>query len=478
MASPCRIPGPVLRGCNSQACGRDTLPDEAQCSASTCSRSADRSAPTSGCERPHQQFHQFSRRQDRWQSVSSPPPSLLGRSSFPGRKVPTHIKGTCRGTGPNMWFHHHSVDANSCRLRPSAVQAKSSSSSYTSSPTSTAAADNPTIPSQIPLFEEADLDHPAWAGRTFSRATNIALALSPIFHAVRDAARGYFMRFAEESGIPWRELVSSLEQSTVYDEMDLVENKSITYPEYYLKPFHGYKESNLCWKAAFEIEPANLMVAKRAFKTVMPTTSPIECEELQKRYWILAVKNHLDRYGPKGPVTDILDIGCSIGLSANALADAFPDAQVTGLDASPHFLAVASYRQKQAAQAGKARSKPIRWMHALAEDSGLPSRSFDIVSLSYVVHELPLHIKQSIFSEARRLLRPGGTIAIIDISPKSKHYHQIPLPIAVLIKSMEPFLDEHFLFDCKSELQKAGFTNVESVLTNPRHATTTATAAA
>ena len=44
---------------------------------------------------------------------------------------------------------------------------------------------------------------------------------------------------------------------------------------------------------------------------------------------------------------DILDIGCSAGISTRALAEAFPEAaSVAGLDLSPHFLAVAEFRER------------------------------------------------------------------------------------------------------------------------------------
>lgn len=52
-----------------------------------------------------------------------------------------------------------------------------------------------------------------------------------------------------------------------------------------------------------------------------------------------------------------------------------------GLDLSPYFLSVAQYKEKKKA----ARIKPIRWIHANGECTGLPSKSFDLVSLAYVV---------------------------------------------------------------------------------------------
>lgn len=47
------------------------------------------------------------------------------------------------------------------------------------------------------------------------------------------------------------------------------------------------------------------------------------------------------------PVRDIVDLGCATGLSSLALAKEFPEASVTGIDASPHFLAVGRYEQQQ-----------------------------------------------------------------------------------------------------------------------------------
>lgn len=46
------------------------------------------------------------------------------------------------------------------------------------------------------------------------------------------------------------------------------------------------------------------------------------------------------------PVRNILDVGCSVGVSARVFARRYPEARVTGLDASPHFLAVAEYQER------------------------------------------------------------------------------------------------------------------------------------
>lgn len=52
-----------------------------------------------------------------------------------------------------------------------------------------------------------------------------------------------------------------------------------------------------------------------------------------------------------------------------------------GLDLSPYFLAVAKFKELKSSP----RKNPISWKHAKGEDTSLPSQSFDIVSISYVV---------------------------------------------------------------------------------------------
>ena len=45
------------------------------------------------------------------------------------------------------------------------------------------------------------------------------------------------------------------------------------YPDYYLKPFHGYNEGNMLWRAAYEAESATLSIAAGYWDKVDPITS-------------------------------------------------------------------------------------------------------------------------------------------------------------------------------------------------------------
>jgi ubiquinone/menaquinone biosynthesis C-methylase UbiE len=52
------------------------------------------------------------------------------------------------------------------------------------------------------------------------------------------------------------------------------------------------------------------------------------------------------------------------------------------------------------------------------EDTHLPAASFDLVTASFVIHELPPPAICALIAEARRLLRPGGVLLLADNNPR------------------------------------------------------------
>lgn len=86
-------------------------------------------------------------------------------------------------------------------------------------------------------------------------------------------------------------------------------------------------------------------------------------------------------------------------------------------------------------------------------------------------HELPQLATQQIFQEARRLLRPGGHLAIMEMNPKSEVYAKMPPYVLTLLKSTEPYLDEYFTLDIEQALVEAGFAPPTITCNSPRHRT-------
>ena len=108
------------------------------------------------------------------------------------------------------------------------------------------------------------------------------------------------------------------------------------------------------------------------------------------------------------PGDQVLDIGCGGGYLARLLAAAVtPGGRVAGLD--PSTPAIGYARRRAPASCSFA--------VGVAQDLGLPDRSFDVVTSTLAVHHLPEAARPAAFGEMCRVLRPGGTLLVADFRP-------------------------------------------------------------
>lgn len=286
---------------------------------------------------------------------------------------------------------------------------------------------------------------------------NGVLSIKPLANLAKRQARNMMIKRAEKIGVPWRQRVQELRTHDWESYFAEVQNPQLNYPDYYLRPFHAYDEGNLTWDAAFEQKVA----AYTVHASIWPGAGANGDPRLRQSYHDI-LKEQIT-IQPQ----DILDLACSVGLSTFALQQVYPQANLTGLDLSPYFLAVAQYTSRQ-------ENLKINWRHATAESTGLPDASFDLVSAFLLFHELPQKAAREILCEARRLLRPGGYLTIMDMNPKSEVYAKMPPYILTLLKSTEPYLDEYFTLDLEQELVDAGFHSPTITPNSPRHRTVVA----
>ncbi len=280
-----------------------------------------------------------------------------------------------------------------------------------------------------------------------------ALGIKPLWAVAKHQARRMMIQRAERLGIPWREQVAAYGQLDWDPLWREVNDASLAYPANYQASFHGYDAGHLCWEAAFEFEVASNAVHAPLY----PEAGPASDQALRAGY-----QRALLAQLPQPPAA-VLDLHCTVGLSAFALAAAFPQAAITALDFSPHYLAVARYEAER-------RQAPIRaWHHALPEATGLAANSFDLVSAFLLLHEMPQSTTRRILREARRLLRHGGTFAVMDMDPSCSAYQTMPAAVMTLLKSTEPYMDQYFALDLEAELRQAGFDAVTSTPCSPRH---------
>lgn len=174
-------------------------------------------------------------------------------------------------------------------------------------------------------------------------------------------------------------------------ESDRFRQSDIIYPNYYSSQnFHGVKGGYLNSGAAASYDPIT--------QYVLPPNET----------WVR--QSVIDAIA--GQPRRILDLGCGTGSTTLMLKQAFPDAEVIGLDLSPYMLIMADYKAKQA-------ELNIQWQHGNAQNTKFSDASFDIVTASLLFHETPPSVSISILSEAFRLLVPGGQVIIFDGNQKT-----------------------------------------------------------
>ncbi|MBD2461600.1 class I SAM-dependent methyltransferase [Oscillatoria sp. FACHB-1407] len=302
--------------------------------------------------------------------------------------------------------------------------------------------------------------------RLASRIVNGILSIKPLAALAKNRARNMMIQRAESIGVYWRQEVQTLrsrqseaEFSSDWEtELATIKNPNLIYPDYYLKSFHAYEEGNLGWEPAMEVE-----VAAHAVHARIWAEAGAKGDAWLRQSYHAALKEHLT----SDPQT-ILDVGCSVGMSTFAMQATYPQAQITGVDLSPYFLAIAQYRAETRPTTDS--PKPT-WLHAAAESTALPEASFDLVSAFLIFHELPQTAAVAVLQEARRVLKPGGYVALMDMNPRSEIYAKMPPYILTLLKSTEPYLDEYFALNLEQAIYDAGFEFPKVVCNSPRHRT-------
>lgn len=174
-------------------------------------------------------------------------------------------------------------------------------------------------------------------------------------------------------------------------ECDRFRNPQVTYPDYYTSGnFHGIEGGYLNGSAATSYDPIT--------QYVLP---PHET-------WVR--QGAIDAV--KGTPRRILDLGCGTGSTTVILKQAFPQAEVIGLDLSPYMLVMAELK-------GRKLGIDIQWRHGNAEATGFPEASFDLVTASLLFHETPPVVTKAILRECFRLLDAGGQVLILDGNQKT-----------------------------------------------------------
>lgn len=117
---------------------------------------------------------------------------------------------------------------------------------------------------------------------------------------------------------------------------------------------------------------------------------------------------------PPAPAAVIVDMACGTADITRRLRERYPQAHLCALD-----LAAAMLQQARKSLAGAAGVSLVQQdMGALGLDSG----SVDIITAGYALRNAPL--LQTAIAECARILRPGGTLGILDFSNPLNPLHR------------------------------------------------------
>ncbi len=140
---------------------------------------------------------------------------------------------------------------------------------------------------------------------------------------------------------------------------------------------------------------------------------PRENERLQDQAGALVELLHADTAYPRGSA--VLEVGCGVGSQTVTLGRRSPEARFTSVDISADSIAVARERT------GRAGITNVTFRQGDIFALPFGAESFDHVFVCFVLEHLPRPVEA--LRALHGLLRPGGTVTVIEGDHGSAYFH-------------------------------------------------------
>ena len=213
---------------------------------------------------------------------------------------------------------------------------------------------------------------------------------------------------------------------------------STVVPEYYRNTFHYQTDG---WMSS-----GSAQVYESSTETLF-----LGRQDAMQRLSLGPIVRHARDLGrPDGKGVKMLEVGCGTGRFATFVRDALPQIEATLVDLSPFYLEQArdnhAYWERRrtmrtnsgSSASSSSRSSPslvtevlsqlspfptepmtndapkVKFVQAAAESLPFDDETYDVVSSTYMLHEVPLPVRKQFLAHAARVLKPGGTLVIND----------------------------------------------------------------
>jgi ubiquinone/menaquinone biosynthesis C-methylase UbiE len=194
-----------------------------------------------------------------------------------------------------------------------------------------------------------------------------------------------------------------------------------------------------------------------AYDPIVPATGRLPLRRFYDRGITITMRERLWRpallaaiAADAGESGTVVDVGAGTGTLAIAVAGS--GLRVIGVDADPATLAIA-------------RAKPggerVDWRDGRAEALPVPDVAADVVTTSLLLHHLRPPAKRAMLAEARRVLRPGGVLHVVDWGRPHDLAMRAAFGVLQLVDGVENTRD-HAAGRLPTFLVEAGFADVVS----------------
>jgi ubiquinone/menaquinone biosynthesis C-methylase UbiE len=170
---------------------------------------------------------------------------------------------------------------------------------------------------------------------------------------------------------------------------------------------------------------------------------------VQRLAGIPALHRRLVDRAAVGDTDDVLEVGCGTGNLTLLAKSQHPEARLTAADPDP--LALARAKRKAAA-----RGLDVRVDQAYGQDLPHEDDSFDQVLSAFMLHHLDADAKSRMFREIKRVLRPGGSLHLVDFGGRGSRADG---PMARL-QRRSPLLRDNLGDAIPTHLRNAGFVDL------------------